>query len=219
MLFDYPPLKTKIRAVRELQSLERPKHKRSEITFMPTKSSISKTSQCKCHRCGVEISVQTKRRRVSGNWCSLKCYWSEIGWNEKRFWKCFEKSGECLLWTKGKDSSGYGYGRGPDGEQDRVHRIVWNLKIGPIPQNMCVLHHCDCRPCGNVDHLFLGTNADNVADKMSKMRQFRKLEPSEVRQIRDMASVKRYKDIARLFDISWITVREIVHRRIWAHLK
>jgi hypothetical protein len=42
-------------------------------------------------------------------------------------------------------------------------------KNGPIPAGLCVLHRCDVRPCINPDHLFLGTQKDNMADMAAKM--------------------------------------------------
>ncbi len=51
-----------------------------------------------------------------------------------------------------------------------MHRLVWELKHGPIPNGLTVCHRCDVRTCINVDHLFLGTNADNVADMVAKKR-------------------------------------------------
>jgi len=52
----------------------------------------------------------------------------------------------------------------------KAHRVAWELHYGPIPQNMQVLHRCDNPPCCNPDHLFLGTQADNVADMIAKKR-------------------------------------------------
>ena len=54
----------------------------------------------------------------------------------------------------------------------RAHRFAWELENGPIPDGMIICHHCDNPPCCNVKHLFLGTDADNVADKIAKERDF-----------------------------------------------
>jgi hypothetical protein len=52
-----------------------------------------------------------------------------------------------------------------------VHRVAWELWRGSVPTGLCVLHHCDNPPCFNPDHLFLGTDADNAADKYAKGRE------------------------------------------------
>jgi len=50
------------------------------------------------------------------------------------------------------------------------HRKAWILANGPIPDGLYVLHKCDNGKCVNVDHLFLGTQLDNVRDCMAKGR-------------------------------------------------
>jgi len=92
---------------------------------------------------------------------------------EERFWAKIDKSSECWLWQGSKRHKGYGafcYVRDGQVVQGRAHRYSYELHIGPIPQGMFVLHICDNPACVRPDHLFLGTNQDNIADMMRKGR-------------------------------------------------
>lgn len=51
-----------------------------------------------------------------------------------------------------------------------LHRLVYQLLVGEIPKDGCILHKCDNTRCMNPEHLFLGTHADNAKDKVKKGR-------------------------------------------------
>lgn len=87
----------------------------------------------------------------------------------ERFWSKVEKAEGCWLWTAYRDDDGYGsirVGR----KAELAHRVAWWLTNGPIPPGLHVLHRCDRPECVNPDHLFLGTQLDNVVDMYRKGR-------------------------------------------------
>lgn len=73
----------------------------------------------------------------------------------------------CIDWPYARDIKGYGK-LFFLGKSWLAHRLAWAISNGSIPDELCVLHHCDNPPCINVEHLFLGTRADNNADRDSK---------------------------------------------------
>lgn len=79
----------------------------------------------------------------------------------------------CWLWQLSTNHFGYGKASVPGHPNGWVlaHRLSYELFVGAIPDGMCVLHKCDTPACTRPDHLFLGTHADNVADKVRKGRQ------------------------------------------------
>lgn len=94
---------------------------------------------------------------------------------EERFEAKVDRSGgpdACWPFTASRNEDGYGGFW--DGERRvKAHRFAWELAHGPIPDGLDVLHHCDNPPCCNSEsdkHLFLGTNADNIADMVAKGR-------------------------------------------------
>lgn len=93
---------------------------------------------------------------------------------------------ECWVWL-GSMRNGYGNFLDGDGVVVYAHRFAWEQRHGPIPDGLHVLHRCDNPQCVNVAHLYLGTNADNIRDKLIRGRQSRsgrKLTAEDVERIR-----------------------------------
>ena len=87
-------------------------------------------------------------------------------------WKFVPVRGEgCWLWQGAQNRKGYGQFR-CQGTLHIASRFVWELTYGGIPEGQQVLHKCDNPPCVNPEHLFLGTNQENVDDKMAKKRHW-----------------------------------------------
>ena len=149
---------------------------------------------------------------------------------EGRFWRHVRKQEGCWIWT-GALLNGYGrlpFGTTIKGRRIRAnllaHRVAWEIHHGSIPDEMCVLHKCDNPPCVNVGHLFLGTHADNVADKVAKERQNRgethgrrKLTTAQVRRI--LADARTHADIAKTYGVTQGHITDIKNGKKWAHVR
>jgi predicted DNA-binding protein (UPF0251 family) len=125
---------------------------------------------------------------------------------------------------------------------EKAHRVAWELAYGPIPEGMCVLHRCDRTTCVRPEHLFLGTQQDNIADMNAKGRHrvqagadhwtqrrpgshrgegntYARLTEDDVRVIRRLRSEGLiFKDIADRVGVSTPCVQHVVSGRTWSHV-
>ena len=80
----------------------------------------------------------------------------------------------CWIWLNALNRQGYGAlgqkARAKVGN-NLAHRVAYTAYKGEIPDGLHVLHTCDNPCCVNPEHLFLGTNADNIQDSMGKGRR------------------------------------------------
>jgi hypothetical protein len=143
-----------------------------------------------------------------------------------RFWSKVEKTDGCWNWTSCLNKKGYG-NFSVNSRMRRAHRVSYEMHCEPIPPGMLVLHHCDNPRCIRPDHLFLGTNADNMADKVAKGREAHvgvqgvshpraKLTEAQVLAIRSMRGPETR--IAEKFGISVRSINDIRNRISWRHI-
>lgn len=151
---------------------------------------------------------------------------------QKRFHKKYKKGNpeECWEWFGAITPRGYGGINNIPNERPCVlqaHRFSYELhNNSKIPENICVCHRCDNRRCVNPNHLFLGTKRENNDDRDLKRRQAMgivngnsKLNEDQVKEIWSLS--KRgfsNPEIARMFNISRITVWEIMIKKRWKHI-
>jgi hypothetical protein len=86
------------------------------------------------------------------------------------YWKRVIKTDSCWLWDKPTHDQGYGlFTAKPNGRNLLAHRVSYALTYGE-PGDFEVCHTCDVTSCVNPDHLFIGTQADNIHDMLQKGR-------------------------------------------------
>lgn len=131
----------------------------------------------------------------------------------------------CWPWIAGKGIGGYGRIR--VGSKTRyAHRVSFEMHCGPIPNGMFVCHSCDNPSCINPKHLFLGTPAENMADRDAKGRQahqrgeinpLAKLTEADVLAIRS-AKGRLQRELAAQYGVSRGHISFIRTGRKWRHL-
>lgn len=134
----------------------------------------SKKTSVTCSVCGAEFSkykceISPTQKKF---YCSKPCRRTGLLTKtppEERFWDKVVKTESCWLWDASVDRKGYGK-INHNGKPKSAHRLSYEIAYGPIPEGMFVCHKCDNPPCVRPDHLFIGTNKDNMADMKSKGR-------------------------------------------------
>ncbi len=130
----------------------------------------------------------------------------------------------CHFWNACANHRGYGQ-ISIGAKMVSAHRASYELYVDKIPEGMHVLHKCDNPPCVNPDHLFLGTNYDNVKDRDSKGRQVSakgednpgaKLKECDVIDIRSSEMTKA--QLSRKYNVSHRLIRNVINRTAWRHV-
>jgi hypothetical protein len=143
---------------------------------------------------------------------------------EDRFWPKVDVRGpkECWWWTACRLPAGYGR-FSVNGRMVLAHRYVYELVYGIDPGDLQVLHTCDNPSCCNPAHLFLGTQADNMADMEAKGRQSRgidrpaaKLTEEGVREARRLsADGWSQRKIADKLGVNQATIWFVLNGKTW----
>ncbi len=152
----------------------------------------------------------------------------------ERFWSKVDRSGgndSCWLWTAATlQSGGYGvvsFRHAPY----RAHRVAWELANGrEIPFGLHVLHSCDNPPCCNPAHLRIGTNTENIRDRMERGRSKggapfgernsrSKLTDTDVIAIRASAQAgSTIGELSESYNVTRQAIWLIVTRKNWRHI-
>jgi hypothetical protein len=151
----------------------------------------------------------------------------------------FDEERGCELWKLGKFKNGYGW-CWFQGKNIKVHRLAYAVFKGDFDDKWHVLHKCDVRHCINPEHLFLGTNVDNIADRNVKGRQAKgekngrfkkghlfvgeksphvKLCEQQVIEILAKWKIGLSGQLAKEYNVSRGAIQGIVKRRNWKHVE
>ena len=144
-----------------------------------------------------------------------------------RFWPKVRVTPGCWLWQGATNGR---YGRicafGNHGSPAGAHRVAWLLVHGPIPPGLFVCHRCDKPLCVNPDHLFLGTQIENMADCGAKGRHVKgelharaKVTAAQVIEIRQRHNEgTKQNALAREFGVCTTLISRVVRRLKWRHV-
>jgi hypothetical protein len=145
------------------------------------------------------------------------------------FWQRVKVGPECWGWLGFTDRNGYGR-IGKPGTQRSLfaHRVSWELHHGALKKGQMVCHRCDNPPCTNPAHLFLGSQADNLADMRQKGREARgeRIPSSKLTEAQVIDIRLRYRsggvlqrELAAEYGVSQPTITDLLAGRTWKHVR
>jgi len=152
-------------------------------------------------------------------------FWAKVKKDPEGCWEFVGRTGK-VRGSSLEKGGGYAF-FGWRGKIMKGHRVSWILEHGEIPAGMCVCHHCDNTRCVRPDHLFLGTQKDNMRDMYKKGRAVRlrgedhphtKLTEEQVHEIREASKGEDVVRLARKFGMTNSGVYNIRARRSWGWL-
>lgn len=140
----------------------------------------SKKREKLCLECGcsfIERYSDSNKQWDAREYCSMKCN----NGSKSRFTDIYERiikfqvvnDKGCWSWSGSKDGKGYGTisnRKGSKFSPEKAHRVSYEKHFGLIPAGMLVCHKCDNPECTNPEHLFIGTQKDNMQDCSNKNR-------------------------------------------------
>lgn len=180
-----------------------------------------------CEHCGATFTrpLRPSDTSVARRFCTHPCYLAfraDEARMADRFWAKVNKTATCWLWM-GNTSHGYGQFWGHPNRRV-AHRIAWELTNGPIPDGLFVLHNCpdgDNPLCVRPDHLFLGTQKDNMRDMVGKDRSARAtVTVDQVRAIRarHASGESGVTALALEYGMTRSGMRHLLARRSWKYV-
>ena len=137
--------------------------------------------------------------------------------------KILENENGCWIWQGAKHKQGYGKTSWRSKPDQMVHRLSWIAFRGDIGPLKFVCHKCDVPQCCNPEHLFLGTQKDNVGDAYKKGRWLpgklprqNKLKWEQVQEIKYLSqqSMKR-KELQKKFQVGQTCIAKILRGDSW----
>lgn len=180
---------------------------------------------------------QTEKEWAAAKYCSPSC----ASRRSDRFTNIFDrlaarqiKRDGCWGWDVSTDGAGYGTisnRLGSGHSPEKAHRVSYERENGPIPRGLVVCHKCDNPGCTNPDHLFLGTQKDNMRD-CSEKRRLSKVSLLNLRhefalggdQVKEISRIKfvgkngrgngrTVKDVAREYGVCEDLIRDVKYNR------
>lgn len=149
---------------------------------------------------------------------------------------------ECFEWNAGKDRDGYGQFHIHNNKQIKSHRFSYRLVNGKFDEKLVICHSCDNPGCVNPNHLFKGTQIDNIKDRHNKNRDAfgnkngsirhperlvrgsnhhkSKITEDDVLNIRKIYRNKMstQRNLAKKYKVSISTIGRIIHMDAWTHV-
>lgn len=145
----------------------------------------------------------------------------------ERFWSKVQKTKGCWNWIGGSFTKD-GYGQiGIDGQMRRSNRISFLINKGKIGEGKYVLHKCNNRKCVNPEHLYLGTQFENMRDALKigslsskgEKNGRSKITKKDVLKIRELYKLgQKQIELAEIFGIARSTISHIIRGYTWKHI-